>query len=392
MFWEKTFLDNTYSKWMIALLAAVAAMIIIWFVRGLLNRNLARLSLKTRTQMDDMLVQAIKKTKFSLIAIVSLYIGSLALTLPETIRQGWINTITVIALLIQGALWADAVILHWIGAYQKEYLEKDAGRVTTARVLSILARIALYSILVLLVLDNISGVKVTTLLASLGIGGIAVALAVQNILSDLFASLSIALDKPFVIGDFIIVGDQMGTVEYIGLKTTRIRSLSGELIVIANNDLLNSRIKNYKQMYERRVVFTIDVVYDTPADLLEEIPLMIQEIIDADEITRFDRAHFKSFGESALTFEAVYYVKSPDYNVHTKAQHAIDLALYRRFEEKGISFACLTRTPYLESPEGKTRSKYATAKTRRKPVAKKSKSRVSTKKPSKKITAKVKKR
>jgi small-conductance mechanosensitive channel len=336
-----------------------------------------------------MLVHALKKTKFPLMAIVALYIGSQVLVLPDTVREGWINTITVIALLIQGALWADAVILFWIGAYQKEHLEKDAGRVTTARVLSILARVALYSILALLILDNISGVKITTLIASLGIGGIAVALAVQNILSDLFASLSIALDKPFVIGDFIIVGDYLGTVEYIGLKTTRIRSLSGEMIVVSNNDLLSSRIKNYKRMYERRVVFTLDVVYDTSADQLEEIPLLIKEIIDGQEITRFDRAHFQSFGKSALTFEAVYYVKSPDYNVHTKAQQAINLALYRRFEEKGISFAYPTQTLYVQEADPKVLSAKGT---RVKTAAKKTKSKAAKRRPAKKLGAKSKKR
>lgn len=392
MFWEKTFLGNTVQNWMIAVLVAVAAMVVIWVIRNLLNRNLAKLSLKTRTKYDDMLVQVLKKTKFPLIAIVALYIGSLTLTLSDEVRDGWVNTITVIALLVQGALWVDAAILFWISNYRKEHLEKDASRVTTARIMTILARVALYTILLLLVLDNISGVKVTTLITSLGIGGIAVALALQNILSDLFGSLSIALDKPFVIGDFIIVGDYMGSVEHIGLKTTRIRSLSGELIVISNNDLLSSRIKNYKLMQERRVVFTLDVVYDTPADMLEEIPLMIREIIDAHEDTRFDRTHFKALGQYGLNFEVVYYVLNPDFNVHAKAQQDINMAIYRRFEEKRISFAYPTQTVFLHSSEDEEAPEMPAKKAGFKTGKKRPGSKASKKKTAKRTTAKTKKR
>ena len=170
--------------------------------------------------------------------------------------------------------------------------------------LGFVGRIVLWSVVLLMILDNL-GVNITALVASLGIGGIAVALAVQNILGDIFASLSIALDRPFAIGDFIVVGDVLGTVEYIGLKTTRIRSLSGEQIVFSNADLLKSRIRNYKRMTERRVVFGFGVVYQTPHDKLERIPAMVREVIEAQPKTRFDRAHFKEYGDSALAFEAV---------------------------------------------------------------------------------------
>jgi small-conductance mechanosensitive channel len=174
-----------------------------------------------------------------------------------------------------------------------------------------------------------------------------VALAIQNILGDLFASLSIVLDKPFVIGDFIIVGDLMGTVEKIGLKTTRVRSLSGEQLVFGNHDLLQSRIRNFKHLFERRILFSFGVIYQTPHDKLAAIPGMVREIIESLEDTRFDRAHFKEYGDFSLNFEVVYYVLKPDYNAYMDTQQAINLALYQRFQQAGIEFAYPTQTLFI---------------------------------------------
>ncbi len=185
-------------------------------------------------------------------------------------------------------------------------------------------------------------------MAGLGIGGIAVALAVQNILGDLFASLSIVLDKPFVIGDFIIVNEFLGTVEHIGLKTTRIRSLSGEQVIFSNADLLRSRIRNFKRMFERRVTFSIGVTYQTPSDKLERISALLKEIVVKQPKARFDRAHFKEFGDSALIYEVVYYVQNPDFNVYMDIQQAINIEIVRRFEEESIEFAYPTRTIHVK--------------------------------------------
>jgi small-conductance mechanosensitive channel len=202
-------------------------------------------------------------------------------------------------------------------------------------------------VLVLLsMLDNL-GINVTALVASLGIGGIAIALAAQNILGDLFASLTIAIDKPFVIGDFIILGQETGTVEHVGLKTTRLRSLSGEQIILSNNDLLQSRIHNYKRMEERRALFAIGVTYDTPAEKLELIPELIKQAVAAQTDARFDRAHFKSFGAFSLDFETVYYVRKPDYGVFMDVQQAINLQLVRSFADHSIAFAFPTQTLHL---------------------------------------------
>ena len=175
----------------------------------------------------------------------------------------------------------------------------------------------------------------------------AVALAVQNILGDLFASLSIVLDKPFVLGDFLIVDEHLGTVEYIGLKSTRLRSLWGEQIVFSNADLLKSRLRNFGRMFERRIVFPVGVTYQTPRDKLEAIPGIIREAIQAQEKTRFDRSHFKEFGDFSINFESVYYVLVPDYNLYMDIQQAINLQIHKRFEEEGIEFAYPTQTLFV---------------------------------------------
>jgi small-conductance mechanosensitive channel len=175
-------------------------------------------------------------------------------------------------------------------------------------------------------------------------------LAVQNVLSDLFASLSIVLDKPFVPGDFVVVGDMAGSVEHIGIKTTRIRSISGEQLVFSNADLLGSRIRNFGRMQERRVVFSLGVTYQTPADKLERIPSLIKAAIESQERVRFDRSHFASYGDSALNFETVYYVESSDYATHMDILQSVNLTIYRSFATEGIEFAYPTQTLFIEKP------------------------------------------
>jgi small-conductance mechanosensitive channel len=187
------------------------------------------------------------------------------------------------------------------------------------------------------------------LIAGLGVGGIAVALAVQNVLGDLFASVSIVLDKPFVVGDFIDLGGHMGVVENVGLKTTRVRSLSGEELVIANSDLLSTRIRNFKRMSQRRAAFDIGVVYGTPSDKLRRIPELARKAVESCDNTRFDRSHFKSFGDSALVFETVYFMTVPDYNAYMDTQQSINLELYQRFEAEDIEFAYPTQTLFLKT-------------------------------------------
>jgi small-conductance mechanosensitive channel len=221
---------------------------------------------------------------------------------------------------------------------------------TALGALGFVAKAVVWTVFVLLILQNV-GVEITAILAGVSVGGIAVALAVQNVLGDLFGSLSIILDKPFVIGDFIVVGEYSGTVEHVGLKSTHIRSVSGEQLVFSNSDLLNSRIRNYKRMQERRAVFTLGVTYDTPAEKIEAIPTIVREAVERQEHTRFDRCHFKSFGDFSLDIETVFFMTIPDYLAFMNAQQAINLELYKRFAAEGIEFAFPTQTLHLEREE-----------------------------------------
>ena len=342
---DQIYLGNSVQQWLIAVGFFSAALLLLYTVRGLVGRHLSRLAEASETEWDNLLVSLLSHTKSALLIIIALFVATTPLDIPDR-PDTVLRSITIIALLIQASIWGSGVIAFWIEHQTKRAEEEGGVSATTANVFGFIARLALYSLVVLLLLDNL-GIDVTALIASLGIGGIAVALALQNILADLFACLTISLDKPFVIGDFIIVGDLMGTVEHVGLKTTRIRSLSGEQLVFANNDLLGSRIRNFKRMYERRVVFGFGVVYQTRYEQLSEIPGMVKAIIEAQENTRFDRAHFKAYGDSSLDFEVVYYVLVPDYIAYMDIQQAINLALFKQFEEKSVDFAYPTRTLYV---------------------------------------------
>ena len=254
-----------------------------------------------------------------------------------------------IAALLQLGLWANSGFRCWIELYRERAMKANIGAATSIGAMAFIGQVVLWSVVLLLGLDNL-GVDVTALIAGLGVGGIAVALAVQNILGDLFASLSIVIDKPFVVGDFIIVDTFAGTVEYVGLKTTRIRSLGGEQIVFANSDLLQARVRNYKRMWERRILFNFGVLYQTTPDQLEKIPVLVKTIIEQQPLARFDRAHFAKFGDSSLDYEVVYWMQDPDYTKYMDTQQAINLALVREFEAHGIGFAYPTRTLFVEGP------------------------------------------
>lgn len=331
--------DVAALQWRSALAVTAALLIALAIARAVGRRVFG-------AEADGWFATLFQSTRFGLLLLAVAVFG-IGLLAPE-----WdIRTRPVIIALaaVQAGFWGSALISRWVSEYQRLHMDTDAEAVTTMRAVGFLARLVLFTLLLLLVLDNIPGVEVTALIAGLGIGGIAVALAVQNILADLFASFSISLDKPFAIGDFIIVGEHMGTVENIGLKTTRLRSLSGEQLVISNDDLLRSRVRNYRRMSERRVVFGFGIVYRTAYRQLEKVPGIVREIIEETEQVRFDRAHFKAYGDSALEFEAVYYVLAPEYATYMDVQQSINLALFRRFEEEGIEFAFPTRTVYLQS-------------------------------------------
>jgi small-conductance mechanosensitive channel len=274
-------------------------------------------------------------------------IGTLNLAEPWTSR---LSHLWFLTLMLQVALWANRAVTLGLGRYFKRHAGEGAQASASATLLSWALRTVLWTVAVLAVLANV-GVNITAFIASLGIGGVAVALAVQNILGDLFASLSIAVDKPFEVGDAIGVGAVSGSVEYIGLKTTRIRALGGEQVIMANADLLKQTVSNFKRQATRRVVLSFGVSYDTTPDQVEAIPGIVKAIIEPEPQVRFDRAHFKGFGESALNFEVVYIVLEPDFALHMDLQQRFNLQLMRELRNIGVSFAHPTRTVHLAGSE-----------------------------------------
>lgn len=340
-FLEWTFYGNTLRAWITALLVAGAVFTLLEVVKGLVARRFAGFSERTASELDDLVTGVLNQTKTLWLALVAVFVASKFLYLTPGIDT-FVGRMAIIALCVQGAIWSTTALDAVLRRYVDRQAASDPNTATTIGLLGFIGRVAIWALFLLFTLSNL-GVEVTALVTGLGISGVAVALAVQNILGDLFSSLSIALDKPFVIGDFIVVGDLSGTVEHVGLKTTRVRSLSGEQIIFSNSDLLQSRIRNYKRMYERRVVFSFGVTYRTPHEKLACIPEIVREIIEAREPVRFDRAHFHRIGASSFDFEVVYHVRDPDYNLYMDIQQAINLALIERFEEEEIDFACPTQ-------------------------------------------------
>ncbi len=340
---------NSVQRWLIAVAVAVGVGAALWLTKTLLTRRAEILAKGHSNTWLAAIVDLLRHTSGWFLLILAMYVASVLLTLPEKVTS-IVSSVTVIALLVQAALWGDSLVRFFVLTQARRRVETDASSATTLVALGFLGRLAIWTIVTLLALANL-GIDVTAMVAGLGIGGVAVALAAQNVLGDLFASASIVLDKPFVLGDFIIVGDDMGTVEYIGLKTTRLRSLAGEQLIFANNDLLKSRIRNMRRMEQRRVVFSIGVTYQTPADKLAAIPVMLRQAVEAQSPVRFDRAHFKQYGDFALVFEVVYFVLAADYNLSMDIQQAINLALFRRFAEERIEFAYPTHTVYVQKPD-----------------------------------------
>ncbi len=344
---EKVYLGNTLQNWIIGVCVLMGVFGVLKILQRVAIRRLSKLAAATDNQIDDLVVSMLKQTKFLILLVASAYVASQVITIKPSIEAVW-QKIVVLIVIIQFGLWASAGVSFALGRAIEKRMDRDAGSATTLTLLGFVARMILWVIVLLLILDNL-GVNITGLVAGLGIGGIAVALAVQNILGDLLASLSIVLDKPFVIGDFIVVDTLSGTVEHIGLKTTRIRSISGEQLVFANNDLLKSRIRNYKRMQERRIVFGFGVVYSTPLEKLTRIKKMVGDIVNATENARLDRVHFKEYGDSSLNFEVVYFVAQPDYGLYMDVQESINLEMFRRFGQEGIEFAYPTQTLYIQN-------------------------------------------
>lgn len=343
--WEQLMQHNAPEAWLLAGVIVIAVLAAVWVVRAVVARVITRVARRTNTHLDDALVTAVRATRIWLLTPLALYAGASALEIPARLDK-LLENAAMVALVAQFALWINRWMLQWLALRADAARTVDPAATTTVNLLGFVGRVLVWAMALLIALDQL-GFNVTALIAGLGIGGIAVALALQNILGDLFASMAIVLDKPFQVGDFIIVGDKPGTVEKVGLKTTRVKSLWGEQLVFANAQLLGAQIKNYKRMQERRISFGIGVTYETPADKLRALPGWLKAAVEAQPDVRFDRAHFKEYADFSLNFEIVYYVLSPDYNLYMDRQQAINLAIFDRLAQEGVQFAYPTRTLYL---------------------------------------------
>lgn len=333
---QSIFFNQTF--WINSAIVVVATLVIYWILRSLISfisNRIARYSEHRHVRATAILVEILRSTSQTLLLIFSLLIALKFVDLPST----WRNTIShgwFLAFIVQFALWIDCGIRLWLKSLLRDPLHVR-NPVTTV-ILGILLRILVWVMMVLAILSNM-GINITALVASLGVGGIAIALAIQTVLSDVFASLAIGLDRPFEHGDFVVFGDIAGSIEHIGLKTTRLRSLSGEQIVCSNTILLQQTIHNYKRMQQRRIVFKFGISYATSSKQVREISTLVKDIIQGIEMTRFDRAHFLAFDDSKLTFEVVYFVLDADYNKYMDIQQEINLQLMAALEERNVRFA-----------------------------------------------------
>lgn len=327
--------NNSAEDALTALAIAAAVFAVLWLVRRLLLGRLRALAGRTVTRLDDVAADVVGTTHGLTLLLAAVYVGAHQLELGRFETR--LDQLMMIALTIQGGAWLSQAALAWL-RYRAQGEDASATVATHMALAGFVLRLVIWVVVVLSILSNL-GFDITALVTSLGIGGVAVALAVQNILGDLFASMSIALDKPFMAGDAIVVDTFSGTVKHVGLKTTRIQADSGEEVVFSNADLLKSRIRNYKRMDERRAVFTFTLAYSTPTEQLRRIPDLMREIVEAQEETRFDRTHLKALTPAGLDFEVVYFMLKPNFALFVKAQHQINLAMLERFCADGITLA-----------------------------------------------------
>lgn len=340
----QTFLSNSVLSYIISIGTFLISCIVIKIFMLIFLKRLKKLAEKTANTLDDLLMNLIEKLGIPFLYLAAFYVSVKSLTLGSNLSRG-LNAVAMAALVFFVVRLTIRVIAYGVESYLKVKTTSKSLTQSLQGALKVI-KFIIWSLAVVFFLDNL-GFKISTVIAGLGIGGVAIALAGQAILGDLFSYFSIIFDRPFEIGDFIIIGDLPGTVEHIGIKTTRIRSLGGEQLVFSNSDLTGSRLRNYKRMEKRRVVFKLGVTYDTPLEKLKEIPTLIESEIKKVKDTLFDRAHFSSYGDFNLIFEVVYYVLSSDYNKYMDIQQQINLAIKGGFERKKIEFAFPTQTVYL---------------------------------------------
>ncbi|MDE2028514.1 MAG: mechanosensitive ion channel family protein [Candidatus Omnitrophica bacterium] len=349
--WDKlltvTIYRNTVQDYLLSLLTFLGVLVALSILKRFTVFHLGNFAKKTPSDFDDFIVELIAHIGWPVFFVIALHVATSALEIPAALHV-FIRYAMIVVLTIRAVLLLQKIIHYSVhSVLMKRIPSKSPSSEAMITSVTWVVKWTVWVLGSIFILENL-GVNISALMAGIGIGGVAVAMASQAILGDAFSALCIYLDKPFEIGDFIIIDDQMGTVEHIGVKTTRVRSLSGEELVFANSDLTKSRIRNYKRMQMRRVVFRIGVLYETHLDKVEKIPQMIKDILGRQKNIRIDRVHFQSFGDFSLVYEIVYYVLSSDYNVYMDIQQAINLAIMKEFAQEGIEFAYPTQTLFLK--------------------------------------------
>ena len=347
---NQTFLGNTYYAYLIALSTFVLGLILVFLFKKIFIVRLKKWANKTETTMDDLLVKGVERTLLPILffGVLSISIKTLNLSNDFIYFFGIATKVLFTFLFVRVVL---SILNHLTRAYLRRYDDFEQ-RQKQIKGIKVLVNILIWMIAGVFLLDNL-GFEISAIVAGLGIGGIAVALAAQVILGDLFSYFVIFFDRPFTIGDFIIVDDKLGVIEYVGIKTTRIRALSGEQLIFSNTDLTNSRVHNYKKMERRRVVFKLGVIYQTSYEKLKLIPTLVREIIEKQEGATFDRGHFASYGDFSLNFEFVYYIEGSDYNKYMDIQQSINFEVFKSFENEKIEFAYPTQTIFVNKEDTK---------------------------------------
>ncbi len=341
---SEVYFGNTVQDYLIALAIIVGGILILRLFKKIIVTRLKRWADRTESTIDDFAVNALERFALPALNFFIVYAGVGYLTLSDKADKIVKIAVAVIITFFLLRL-ISSIALHGLQTYVRRQEQGEEKIKQLGGIMLILNGI-IWIIGLIFLFDNL-GYNVGAIIAGLGIGGIAIALAAQNILGDLFNYFVIFFDRPFEIGDFIILDDKMGTVEYIGIKTTRLKSLSGEQLILSNSDLTKSRVHNYKRMQRRRIQFDIGIIYQTSLDRIQEVPSIIKDIIMSIEGITLDRTHFKGYGDFSLIFQTVYFVESPDFNVYMDKQQLINLRLFEEFEKRKIEFAYPTQSLFL---------------------------------------------
>jgi len=335
------------TDWLIAGIVGVIVWASLWILRDLIASRYKKTSTSRNPTLIRLFGYLIGNTTQILFFAVALDVAQESLTLPDRVQRIVSNTVMIL-ILIQVGLWAGRSVRFYLEMKERE---RGADRVFSGSldIINFVSRMLIWSLLFLVGLSNL-GVNITALLAGLGVGGVAVALALQNVLGDLFASLSIALDKPFVIGDNLTIDTFIGKVEHIGIKTTRLRSVGGEQIILSNADILKSRVRNFGRLSEQRILATIRVKFDTPADKLKALPQLLENVVREHSQARFERCHLITLGESAFQFELSYFVQQPAVNPILDLQQSVNFRIIDELRRLNLEFAYPVQLAFLDRP------------------------------------------